>query len=400
MNPIQLNAARVAAAALCLTAYAAQAQTTVNFGSTEQTIRGFGGSTAFLGEINNTDANALFSNGDDQQMGLSLLRIRIDPGGEGNWGTELSNAQMAAARGASIFATPWTPPASMKSNGSTIGGSLLTADYAAYATYLKSFVTYMSNNGAPLYAISMQNEPDANVDYESCTWTAAQMETWVANNASAVGSKLIMPESEGFNTAYSDPSLNNSTADSNISIVGGHLYGTSPFYYTNAKNKGKDVWMTEHYLTGLTISNAMTMAKEITDSMSIAQYNAYVWWYVKDNNIGLVNSNDYLTILGYTMGQWAKFVRPGYQMVRSTYNPSTSIYTTAFTGSGHYAIVAINTGSSAVNEKFTLSGATITSLIPYQTSNTESMEQLATVTVTGDAFTYSLPAQSITTFYK
>jgi glucuronoarabinoxylan endo-1,4-beta-xylanase len=87
-------------------------------------------------------------------------------------------------------------------------------------------------------------------------------------------------------------------------------------------------------------------------------------------------------------------------MVKSTYNPSTSIYTTAFTGSGHYAIVAINTGSSAVNEKFTLSGATITSLIPYQTSNTESMEQLATVTVTGDAFTYSLPAQSITTFYK
>ncbi|HEY1254222.1 MAG TPA: cellulose binding domain-containing protein, partial [Terracidiphilus sp.] len=41
---------------------------------------------------------------------------------------------------------------------------------------------------------------------------------------------------------------------------------------------------------------------------------------------------------------------------------------------------------------------TVTSFTPYQTTATESMEELSAVGVSGDAFTYSLPAQSITTF--
>jgi glucuronoarabinoxylan endo-1,4-beta-xylanase len=89
----------------------------VNFGSAAQTIEGFGASTAWLPQLSSAQANALFSNGNSQQMGLSILRVRIDPGGSGNWGTELANGQAARARGAKIIATPWTPPASMKSNG-------------------------------------------------------------------------------------------------------------------------------------------------------------------------------------------------------------------------------------------------------------------------------------------
>ena len=65
-------------------------------------------------------------------------------------------------------------------------GSLNTANYADYAAYLNSFTAYMAAGNVNLYAISMQNEPDANVTYESCVWTAVQMDTWVANNASVV----------------------------------------------------------------------------------------------------------------------------------------------------------------------------------------------------------------------
>lgn len=56
-----------------------------------------------------------------------------------------------------VFATPWSPPASMKSNGSTTGGSLNSSSYGAYANHLSDFCNYMSNNGASLYAISVQN---------------------------------------------------------------------------------------------------------------------------------------------------------------------------------------------------------------------------------------------------
>ena len=203
------------------------------------------------------------------QVGLSIMRVQIAPttwdtttqtAVTSAWTPELTNAQAAQQNyGAIIFATPWSPPASMKSNDSTVGGSLNTASYGDYANYLEAFVNYATNSmGVNLYAVSMQNEPDAVVTYSSCLWTGAQMDTWVAGYGSVLTTgtipvKLIMPESDSFTTSLSDPALNDSAAVGNISIMGGHLYGASPFYYTNAENKGKDVWMTEHFLVPVSV---------------------------------------------------------------------------------------------------------------------------------------------------
>jgi glucuronoarabinoxylan endo-1,4-beta-xylanase len=359
-------------------------------------------------QLTSNQANTLFGSSPGQ-LGLSILRVRIDPGGSGNWGTELGNAQEAQALGAIIIASPWSPPASMTSNGSTIGGSLNTSSYASYAYYLQSFVNYMAGGGVNLYAISMQNEPDANVTYESCTWTGAQMDTWVANEGSILSTKLMMPESESFITSYSDPTLNDSAAVGYVSIVAGHIYGTKPTYYTNAINKGKDVWMTEHYLSPSgaqpTIADALTAAKEISDSMEVADYNAYLWWWLRDwnagggvTNTGLLDANDNPTYYGLALGQFSNFVRPGYVRASATYNPgSGNVYVTAYEGT-HSVIVAINMGTTAVSQQFVLKNQTISTMTPYQTSATESIAQLNGVTLTGNSFIYSLPAQSITTF--
>ena len=47
-------------------------------------------------------ADRLFGNDGPQQLGLSILRVRIDPhpdpGNHGNWATELENARLASAR--------------------------------------------------------------------------------------------------------------------------------------------------------------------------------------------------------------------------------------------------------------------------------------------------------------
>jgi len=376
----------------------------VTFGSTAQTIEGFGGSTAWMPALTSAQATALFGNANNQQMGLTVLRVRIDPGGQSNWGTELSNAKAAYGLGAYVIATPWTPPASMKSNDSTVGGTLLTSEYAAYANYLNSFSSYTYGNGVPLYGISMQNEPDANVTYESCSWTGSTMETWVANNAGVLYTPLFMPESESFTTSYSDPSLNNSTAAANIHAIAGHLYGVSPSYYSNAFSHGKQVWMTEHYLSNSGISESLAVAKEINDSMAVGDYSMYVWWWIADwpaenYTNGLIDTNNNFTANGAAMAQYSKFVRQGYLRANATYNPSSNVYVTAYTGSGHYVIVAINMGSSSVSQPFSLSGATITSFTPYQTSPSGNFQQLSAISVSNDAFTYTLPAQSITTFY-
>jgi glucuronoarabinoxylan endo-1,4-beta-xylanase len=392
-----------ALAALLICGPACAGTAFVNFGSQAQAIEGFGGATAWMPQLTTTQANALFSNGSNQQIGLSILRVRIDPAGSGNWGTELANAQAARARGAIVIATPWTPPASMKTNNNVVGGMLQTSSYAAFATYLESFVNFFASSGVPLSAISMQNEPDANVTYESCSWTGTQMDTWVANNAGTLTIPLMMPESESFTTSFSDPALNDSRALPHIGFIAGHIYGVSPQPYPNAVSKGKQVWMTEHYLTSTGISGALQVAKEINDSMSVANYNAYVWWWVEDwpaesFSFGLIDANANVKPTGAAMGQYSKFIRPGYVRFNSTYNPSPNVFVTAYAGNNHHVIVAINTGTAAVNQPFTLQGATVTSLTPTRTSSSQNLAQLGAVAVSNNAFTYSLPGQSITTF--
>ena len=82
-----------------------------------------------------------------------------------------------------------------------------------------------------------------------------------------------MPESESFITSLSDPALNDPAAVKNISIVAGHLYGASPSFYTNAENKGKEVWETEHFLTPAgaqpAIGDAIAAAQEIHNSLTV-----------------------------------------------------------------------------------------------------------------------------------
>lgn len=390
----------------------AGAQTaTVSFGTTAQTIRGFGGAEAWMPALTTAQANALFGTGAND-LGLSILRLRIDPSsttGGSNWATELANAQAAHSLGATVIATPWTPPASWKSSNSTVEGTLNTSEYAAFANYLNLFTAYLAAGNVPLYAISMQNEPDANVTYESCVWTGATMDTWVANNAGVLTTKLMMPESESFITSLSDPSLDDPNAVNNISIIAGHIYGVSPSFYTNAEQKGKEVWMTEHYLTPSgsqpAIGDAIAAAQEFHNSMVTAEYNAYVWWWLWDwnpgsgnINYGLIDTSNNPTYYGLALAQFSKFVRPGSVRVSATANPVSGVDVSAYTGNGQSEIVAINSNSSASSVTFNLTGASISSFTPFQTSASNKLAELSAVSVSGNAFTYSLPAQSITTF--
>ena len=389
---------------------------TVDFSTTHQTIRGFGGSDAWFSVLPTAAINALFGTGSGQ-IGLSMLRSRIDPSSTtagAQWSAELTNAQHAIAAGSNVivFATPWTPPAVWKSNNNVDnGGSLNTGNYLDYANYLESFVTYMANGQPPvsLYAISMQNEPDFTATYESCIWSPQQMDTWVAQlPAGLLTTKLIMPESLSFNQSYSDPALNDAAADANISIIAGHLYGSAPAPYPLAVQKGKELWMTEHYLNPVTtqppIFDALNAAVEIHNSLTIAEYNAYVWWWVQDlpsqnSFIGLIDSNNNVKPQGAAMAQFSRFVRPGYVRADAT-NSTANVYVSAYEGGGHFVIVAINTNSSAVDQPFTISGQSITSLTPYQTTSTTMVAAQTAVSVSANQFTYTLPPQSITTFVQ
>ena len=194
-------------------------------------------------------------------------------------------------------------------------------------------------------------------------WTGAQMDTWVANNSSVLTTKLMMPESESFTTSLSDPALDDANAVGHIGIIAGHIYGVSPSYYANAESKGKEVWMTEHYLSPSgsqpAIGDALAAAEEIHSSMTTAQYNAYVWWWVADwnpgsgvTNYGLIDTSSNPTYYGYALAQFSKFVRPGYHAASATANPNSNVFVSAYKGSSNSVIVAINSGGSSINQPF------------------------------------------------
>jgi glucuronoarabinoxylan endo-1,4-beta-xylanase len=363
---------------------------TVDFSKTKQIIDGFGGSSAWSGKFSDATMDLLYGN-TANQLGYTILRSRIDPGK--SWADEKSNAQKAKARGATTFATPWSPPASMKTNNNlNNGGEIKSTEWANYAKYLKEYIDYV---GTDLDFISLQNEPDWLPDYESCSWNATQFLNFCRDYAQTLGRPVMMPEALGFNFALSDPTLNDSVAASHISYIGGHLYGSQPKTYTKALNLGKHVWMTEFNQDDDSPSGVMTVAKQVLDCM-YNSFSGYVWWWMLDWGNGLVTSAGGTKKKAWAIAQFSKWVRPGYYRVEATYNPQSGVYVVAFKGAQN-VVVAVNNATSSKSQTFTYTNATVTSVQKYTSSSSKNAANDGTITATNNSVTTTLDAQSVTT---
>lgn len=82
-----------------------------------------------------------------------------------------------------FFASPWSPPGWMTSNGQIGGGRFISEYYAVYARYLAKFITAYEAEGIPVYAITLQNEPDYNPPtYPTCRWSFGQQAEFIAGH--------------------------------------------------------------------------------------------------------------------------------------------------------------------------------------------------------------------------
>lgn len=371
----------------------------VHFDNPQQVIRGFGGANILQWRPDMTAAQVQKAFGSGVgQIGLSILRLRVPYDlTEASLSIQVPTAKLAQSLGAIVFASPWTPPAWMKTSNNIVGGRLNDTSYASYAAHLKSFADYMSRNGAPLYAISIQNEPDITVTYESCDWNASQMLNFVKNYAPAIGTGIIAPESFNFNHAISDAILNDSAAASNLSIVGGHIYGGGIATYPLAVSKGKEVWMTEHLDTDTSWNAVLMTGKEISDCMK-AGWNAYVWWYTV-RFYGPIDEGGNVSKRGYVMSQFARFVRPGFTRVSATDNNiRTLVDVTAYRNGSKLVIVAVNRRTSAKSHVFTMWNGTVGTFTPYVTSSNKNCERQSDISYKNGSFTYTLEPSSVTTF--
>jgi O-glycosyl hydrolase len=89
-----------------------------------------------------------------------------------------------------FFASPWSPPGWMKSNGTLIGGELLPRWYSVYAEYFVKFIRAYEAEGIPIYAVTIQNEPGVDRSrernprwhYPSCRWTGVQERDFIRDH--------------------------------------------------------------------------------------------------------------------------------------------------------------------------------------------------------------------------
>jgi glucuronoarabinoxylan endo-1,4-beta-xylanase len=366
-----------------------------------QTISGFGGISVpgWIPDLTPEQVQTAFGRGPGQ-LGFTILRVRIPHQAE-NFAAEVPAPQLAVALGARVIASPWTPPAALKSNNDIVGGELPPANYGAYADHLLSFRDFMAENGVALEAISVQNEPDITVTYESCDWTAQQIADFLVQQGPRFGeTKLIAAESFNFNRQMTDPLLNDPEVAAEFEIVGGHIYGNGLFDYPLARQAGKEVWMTEHYTDSNNPANAwpnaLNVGAELHDVMQ-ANFNAYIWWYIR-RSYGPITDDGFVSKRGYLMSQYARFVRPGYIRVAAS-QPANGVQVTAYkNGPGRVVVVALNETTAVQTVSLDIFGACVTTFDRFTTSETKNAADDGPVTLENRRVTVTLDAQSVTTF--
>ena len=395
------------------TAYAAEAvviDTTAQY----QTISGFGGINlpewVAQGDMTSAQVQKAFGNGEDE-LGLTILRIYCSDDSSA-WSRAVPTALGAQELGATVFATPWNPPASMRINGDgTLTGGKYQLDMskqAEYAAHLNSFVKYMEGQGVDLYSISVQNEPDYAEDWTY--WSTSDLVSFIANYGSKVtegtNAKLMSPESFQYKKEIYNSILNDSAAFANIGVFGTHFYGTtrSNMDFPALENCGKEIWMTEVYVPNSssdadTYPEALDVSENIHNGLVVGNLNAYVWWYIR-RSYGLLKEDGNISKRGYCMAQYSKFVRPGDVRIDATEQPASNVYVSAFKNdSGQVTVVAVNKSSDAYAQNFTLgSGEEITNVDRYRTSAAENLAVTQNLEYSGSSFWAQLPAESVSTF--
>jgi glucuronoarabinoxylan endo-1,4-beta-xylanase len=385
----------------------------------------------------------LFSS--DRGAGFSIIRNIIGDGG--TWGNRLDGptstiepakgqwrwtgdedqiwlTREAVARGCeSVLASAWSPPAWMKSNGSVINGGYLREDsYRAYADYLSRYVNeYKIRHGIAVSALSPANEPDLSTPYSSCLWTGNQLAVFIAEHLGPVFEKdrvrvkIVMPETEHFGSArsgYYIPALNRPDAASRIGIIAQHGYGGSIEVLPGAKEAGKAVWLTEiadarKEGNDPSIADGIRWARIVHEYLTSAGVSAWCYFWGASTYhqgpislLGIVEDESRIVRNKrlFTIGNFSRFLRPGFQRVDVTAHGVDGVHVSAFIegNTDRIVIVAINELASRTTLSLELKGVAARTFQCYRTSADEDLARSADVRHQTAIMTIVLPGMSVT----
>jgi glucosylceramidase len=389
------------------TVAAQQPTITIDAGKTYQSIDGFGytltGGSAVL--IHKMDANArrqllneLFATS-GKSIGVSYLRISIGasdldaevfsyddlPTGEtdpklAKFSLKPDQEQLipllkeilAINPTLKILGSPWSPPTWMKTNGNSKGGSLKPEFYDTYAQYFVKYIQGMANEGIPLDAITIQNEPLHPGNNPSLLMLAADQATFIKKNlgpalkAAGINTKIWLYDHNADHPEYATSILDDPEAKQYVDGSAFHLYAgpIDALSKVHDAHPDKNVYFTEQW-TGAPGNMKTDLNWHVKTLMIGATRNwsrtVLEWNLAADPNQkphtpgGCDRCLGALTIDGntvtrnpayYNVAVISKFVRPG--SVRIGSNTSNTLPNAAFkTPDGHIALVVLNTSEAA-----------------------------------------------------
>ncbi|MDJ1494950.1 glycoside hydrolase family 30 beta sandwich domain-containing protein [Cytophagaceae bacterium DM2B3-1] len=269
-----------------------------------------------------------------------------------------------------ILGSPWSPPAWMKSNNSTIGGKLKPEYYAAYAKYFVKYVQEMAKEGITIDAITVQNEPENPKNNPSLDMTAPEQATFVkkhlgpAFEAAGIKTKIQIFDHNCDHPNYPISILNDSEAKKYIDGSAFHLYLGSISALTEVHNAHPDkhVYFTEQWTSSegqfggdlqWAVKNLIIGATR-NWSRNVLQWNLAADPQQNPHTpggctqcLGALTIGDTVrrNVSYYTIAHASKFVRPGSVRIAST--ELADLPNVAFkTPSGKKVLIVLNEGNT------------------------------------------------------
>ena len=308
----------------------------------------------------------------------------------------------AAGGKLTMYASPWSPPAFMKTNNNMLqGGKLKPEFYQPWANYYVKFIEAYEAEGIPIWGLTIQNEPMAVQRWESCIYTAEEERDFLKNylgptlEKAGMGDKKIIVWDHNRDLLFQRASviLNDPEAAKYVWGTGFHWYedwkdGIPMFDNVQNVNEvfpDKNLIFTEGCNEGYDITKIeeVRLAERYGRSMINDFNNGTVAW--TDWNILLDETGGpnhvgnlcfapahgdtqtgglTLTYSYYYIGHFSKFIRPGAKRISSV-SSSNSLLSTAFVNvDGSIVIVAMNQSDSPLEYSITMNSKTAKVDIP------------------------------------
>lgn len=273
-----------------------------------------------------------------------------------------------------ILSCPWSPPAWMKDNDSTIGGSLEPKYYHVYARYFVKYIQQMKAEGIAVDAITPQNEPLNPKNNPSLLMTADQQTDFIKNHLgpafkdAGINTKIIIYDHNCDRPDYPLIVLNDSSAKSFVDGSAFHLYAgdISAMSQVHDAHPDRRLYFTEQYTgsEGKFNGDLIWAVKNLIIGASRNwSRNVLEWNLANDASFGPHTPGGCTTCKGaltikapsiarnvayYIIAHASRFVPSGSVCIGS--NNIDSVQNVAFkTPSGEKVLIAVNEGESAAS---------------------------------------------------